>query len=345
MKTEKFIFTVLPTIASCAGLIGFHLGYYWVTLVASFFCLPVIFYRFVVETNFLFTVSVIPLTILGSLVHESWYGGAAIWFLGWTLISVVHSYVKYTPIKRQCKRERAAYKQSSKFKLSIEKEKAAYNFDISVLSTKTHHIKFKKAIAAIAEPVTKFGGQPVWLDSPQWPVSKSTGKPMQFIGQIEINETLYGPSIAKMAYIFYAGEETESWEMDSGDNAIILQPGKAKVASLPLFEGPTVTGINKEPCEYSVLLHSHEDSQFIPEFEQRTWEEMEGLQYEKVNYKTKLGGTPYFIKADNFPVPGRWQLLLQLKGHDLPFDVDFSLGCAYVFINTDGADAKFIWQS
>jgi len=338
------MFTILPTISTIVGICCFYYGFYWLTLVASVFCLPVIFYRFVVEINFLFTFSVLPLTILGAFTHESWYGGAALWFLGWTLVSLVHSYMKYSPIEKQQKRENAVYKHSPEFKHAIEKEKTAYNFDLSGLSRKSASLRFKKANTTINEPVTKFGGQPIWIEKPLWPISKSTGKPMKFIGQIAIDERLYGASKARMAYIFYAGDETESWSMDSEDNAVILQPGTPEIITKTLSDGPSLLCANEKQCEYSVQLHAHEDSQFIPEYEQRTSSDKVSNKYHKSNFKTKLGGTPYFIQSDEFPKPGKWQLLLQLKGNDLPFDVDFNLGCAYVFINSEGTSAKFVWQ-
>ena len=338
------MFTILPTIASIVGLCSFYFGLYWLMLIASIFCLPVIFYRFVVETNFFFTFSILPLTIIGAFVHSSWYGGAALWFLGWVLVSLVHSFVKYTPTRIKHKREKAAYKQSPEFKQAIENEKAAYNFDLSGLSCNSASLRFKKTKTTITEPVTKFGGQPIWIEEPQWPISKSTEKPMKFIGQIAIDESLFGVSKARMAYIFYAGDETESCDMDNGDNAVILQPGTTTAITKTLSEGPSLLCANEKPCEYSVQLHPHEDSKFIPEYEQRTWTEKESHRYEKVNGKTKLGGTPTFTQADDFPVPGKWQLLLQLIGSDLPLEVDFQLGCAYVFINSDGTKAKFLWQ-
>lgn len=344
MKAEKFLFTILPTIATIVGLCSFYFGLYFLTVIASIFCLPVIFYRFVVETNFLFTFSVLPLTIIGAYVHESWYGGATLWFLSWTLVSLLHSYTKYAPIEKQHKRDITAYKQSPELKQAIEKEKAAYNFDLSGLSCKSAGLKFKKAKETITEPVTKFGGQPIWIEEPQWPISKSTGKPMKFIGQIAIDESLFGISKARIAYIFYAGDETKSWDMDSGDNAVILQPGTPEQITKPLTEGPSLLCSNQKPCEYSALLHHHEDSQFIPEYEQRTWTDKESDKYQKSNFKTKLGGTPYFVQGDEFPKPGKWQLLLQLLGSDLPLEVDFQLGCAYVFISSNGEKAKFLWQ-
>jgi len=37
---------------------------------------------------------------------------------------------------------------------------------------KKHCIAFEKVSTPITEPVTKFGGQPVWISDPQWPVSR-----------------------------------------------------------------------------------------------------------------------------------------------------------------------------
>lgn len=43
---------------------------------------------------------------------------------------------------------------------------------------------------------TKFGGQPDWISTPQWPVSEAWGKrPMKFIGQVRLDEFLWYPCI------------------------------------------------------------------------------------------------------------------------------------------------------
>lgn len=52
------------------------------------------------------------------------------------------------------------------------------------------HLEFVRADKPILEPVTKFGGQPVWIDTPHWPTSRSTNAPMQFIGQIALEAQL-----------------------------------------------------------------------------------------------------------------------------------------------------------
>ena len=88
------MFTILPTIATIVGLCSFYFGLYWLTLIASIFCLPVIFYRFVVETNFFFTFSILPLTIIGAFVHSSWYGGAALFF-HWSVLRANEAQLGY----------------------------------------------------------------------------------------------------------------------------------------------------------------------------------------------------------------------------------------------------------
>lgn len=45
---------------------------------------------------------------------------------------------------------------------------------------------YREVTSPIMEPVTKFGGQPVWIGEPQWPVSRQYGTPMQFICQIAL---------------------------------------------------------------------------------------------------------------------------------------------------------------
>ena len=63
---------------------------------------------------------------------------------------------------------------------------------------KRRSIEFVKTDKPITELVTKFGGQPVWLGKPEWPLSKSTGNPMRFICQIAIDQTRFSPVAAQM---------------------------------------------------------------------------------------------------------------------------------------------------
>ena len=45
---------------------------------------------------------------------------------------------------------------------------------------KKYEIEFVESPDPINEAVTKFGGEPVWIGEPQWPLSRTTGNPMQF---------------------------------------------------------------------------------------------------------------------------------------------------------------------
>jgi|GEM_PF-4199221 len=50
-----------------------------------------------------------------------------------------------------------------------------------------YDIEFVRSDVAINEPVTKFGGQPVWIGEPEWPMSRGRGTPMRFIGQVALD--------------------------------------------------------------------------------------------------------------------------------------------------------------
>lgn len=49
---------------------------------------------------------------------------------------------------------------------------------------------FKEASSPITSADTKFGGQPVWLAEPQWPLSRATGNPMRFVCQIVLRQVV-----------------------------------------------------------------------------------------------------------------------------------------------------------
>jgi len=225
-----------------------------------------------------------------------------------------------------------------------------YRFDLSALSIRRGLLAFVQADSPITEPVTKFGGQPVWLEKPQWPLSKRLGKPMHFIGQIALETELFGKKYARMAYIFYSGyAETRELtsEYHSGENAVILQPGgEMPVSVLEQAEGPVMMFENDKTglCEFAVRLEMGNDPEFKRDYELSELGLEDGEEYEKKTRKTKLGGTPCFYQFDDFPDEEAWQLLCQLNDQDMPFYVDFGTGRAEIFINQDGSCARMMWQ-
>lgn len=210
-------------------------------------------------------------------------------------------------------------------------------------------IEFVQAKAPVTEPVTKFGGQPVWLSEPEWPISPTTGRPMQFICQIELFPELFGEPSDRMAYIFMtAAEEDEyvdgTWDPEGGENAVIIQSKSSgteqNVAAELIADGPTLYTLDKEteektPVEFSVKLAPLEDPGFTDN--QKGSAEVLG--------GNKIGGTPYFIQNAEFPLGKNSKLLLQLDSTAIPFHIDFGdHGIGYAFISADGTEGKFLWQ-
>lgn len=220
-------------------------------------------------------------------------------------------------------------------------------------------IEFVQATIPITEPVTKFGGHPVWLTEPEWPISPSTGRPMQFISQLELSPELFGETTGKMAYLFMTDAEEDeyvdgTWDPEGGENAIVIQPrpsdAEARFTVSPLKEGPSLYAFDsnteeKKPVEFSVKLTLSEDPNFMTDTEVLSWDEARRKAYTDSLIGNKLGGTPYFIQNAEFPLGQESKLLLQLDSTELPFYINFGdAGIGYAFLSTDGTEGKFLWQ-
>jgi|SRR5581483_6011438 len=213
--------------------------------------------------------------------------------------------------------------------------------------TKKYSVSFHAATAPITEPITKFGGQPVWITDPEWPVSKQTGNPMQFICQIALYPELFGDVAGKVAYVFMTDDEDNvdgTWDPDSGENAVIIQPNGTNVTTTAIATGPTLYRMEEKqdsellqpiPCEFSVEVSPGDDP------ERGFEDDLDGVALEE----TKIGGTPIFLQEEEYPDGEGWQLLLQLDSASAPFYVNFGdSGVGYVFISKDGRSGKFLWQ-
>jgi hypothetical protein len=182
---------------------------------------------------------------------------------------------------------------------------------------KRQSIEFVEAKKPIREPITKFGGQPVWWTEAQWPLSATTGKPMRFICQIALSAELFGTTDSRMAYIFMTDGDDYvdgTWEPDGGENGVILQPGTTSVRVEALTEGPTLYRMVKklfkerlvpEPCEFTVRGPVSDDPAYVPESERAGWSKEKQDKYASALDGNKIGGTPIFMQRDQFPVPVR----------------------------------------
>lgn len=217
-------------------------------------------------------------------------------------------------------------------------------------------LEFIEVSSPITELVTKFGGQPVWYSTPQWPISRSTGKPMRFICQIALDPELFGKCESRMAYLFMTDEEgvnADTWEPEGGENAVIVQPGETLPRVKPLTQGPSlyemVIGLEqvryRRPCEFAVRIRVATETEFVSEELARDMDEDEREKYYEAVRGSKIGGAPAFIQSDEFPGDEYHTLLLQLEDGDLPFSVNFGdAGVGYAFLSDDRKSAEFLWQ-
>lgn len=228
-----------------------------------------------------------------------------------------------------------------------------------------YSITYREVAAPITEPVTKFGGRPVWLEEPRWPISRLYGSPMQFICQIALDSELFGDVLARMAYLFLTDWDYDSVfpntaEPDGGENALILQPGGAWAGvALPLYEGPSLYRRahrqghwEQTPCEFAVELRAGEDPDI------GVWDSYPQDQDAKDAYwsallEDKIGGTPVSTPfGSRFTSgPNKWQFLLQVNAKDNaagngdPFFLNLSYdGVGYAFIAPDEHVGKFLWS-
>lgn len=214
---------------------------------------------------------------------------------------------------------------------------------------------FVPAGAPITAPVTKFGGQPVWLSEPQWPVNDAWGEPMRFVCQIELGPVLGEAGHGKLAYVFVTHAEhgddvffdPDIAFPDEGANAVIVQPGGVYSGStLPLATGPSLYhSADGSDAEYTVRLLPGEDPDFRPQ------NDSAGLPtdahdpfWEQVS-SDKIGGTPAFFQGDEWPDAGPWKLMLQLSSNFVPFFLNLGAApMAFAFVSPDARQGRFLVQ-
>lgn len=210
--------------------------------------------------------------------------------------------------------------------------------------------KYAITFVEVAQPqsglLTKFGGQPDWLTGPQWPISRATGEPMRFLGQIALDAELFGPLAGRMAYLFISDGITfvdNTWDAEGGENALIIQPGTTAGPTQPMAVGPTLFKMvdnllthRRDPvaAEYAVVQTPGDDS-----------DEADLAEYPGTDIENKIGGRPVFLQGEEWPAGGPWKLLLQVDSAAVPFDVNFGdAGVGYAFISADGKVGRFLWQ-
>lgn len=214
---------------------------------------------------------------------------------------------------------------------------------------------FVPAEVPVTAPVTKFGGRPVWLSEPQWPVNEAWDEPMRFICQIELGAVLGDAGRGRLAYVFVThaehGDETffdpDVIFPDEGANAVIVQPGGVYGgATLPMATGPTLYHAEDgSEAEYTVRLRPDEDPDFRPQHDHGRPPPEDHDQYWERISGDKIGGTPAFFQGDDWPDGGPWKLALQLNPDFQPFHLNLGAApTAFAFVSPDAEQGRLLVQ-
>jgi hypothetical protein len=214
---------------------------------------------------------------------------------------------------------------------------------------------FVAAGAPVTAPVTKFGGQPVWLAGAQWPVNDAWGEPMRFVCQVELGSVLGDAGRGRLAYVFVThaeyGDEVffdpDVAFPDEGANAVIVQPGGTYGGStLPLATGPSLYhGQDGSGAEYTVRLRPGEDPGFVAQDDFVRLPADERDRYWEQVGSDKIGGTPAFFQGDDWPEGGPWTLALQFSPDFKPFHLNLGAAAmAFVFVSPDARQGRMLVQ-
>jgi hypothetical protein len=174
-------------------------------------------------------------------------------------------------------------------------------------------LAFTPATSPISTLVTKFGGQPVWVAEPMWPLSRASGRPMCFVCQVALPSGLQHGG-QKMAYIFMTDDDTEycdgTWEPEGGENAVILQPApfECLVETSPLAVGPTLRKRVTEPQGFWGKLSGRAVASSLSDVELAVREVEADPNMNNVALQSRIGGEPGWLQNDETP-PGGWKRL------------------------------------
>ncbi len=228
-------------------------------------------------------------------------------------------------------------------------------------NNKLQCVRFTEVNTPITRPITKFGGQPVWLEEPRWPLSAYHGKSIPFMCQIKLEPDLFGTIDATMAYVFK--------DPDGDDMATVLQPGNiiarhdlyGQEGDFPLFavqeNGPTLTKTiptqespfyQKVEIECTVKLQAGEDSPYAYDEERGSWSQEKENRYYSKTIGYKIGGSPCIFDDEFVPedLHEQWNLLLQMRNPEedeteAPFADSFGELTCWWYISKDGRQLSF----
>jgi hypothetical protein len=209
-------------------------------------------------------------------------------------------------------------------------------------------LRFVAATNPITELRTKFGGQPVWLGAPRWPLDAWNDAPMLFIGQIVMDAAMFGALGGRVVYVFQrdnSDDDDALGESDAGLTAAIVQsdgeasaqpndpPAEAYRCS-DQATGPSIFALDDDnecqPVEFNVTsqLQQEPDLGTAERHCDATLDRDDGYEFGPISAAfagNKLGGQPLYPDPLNQAADDAgWRLVLQLGPRSGYYRPDFT---------------------
>ena len=201
-------------------------------------------------------------------------------------------------------------------------------------------LQLQPAVMPIDRPITKFGGQPVWIGAHTWPLG-SDSEPMTFMAQFSL------PGVDGMAYLFIDPSE-ETWESRYDGSALIMQPGPLPEHHLVQATGPTYVSAFSELDRYVPRLRARR-TEYTPLLEDGVeppdWEAFDRAQEDDRDDDrdwNKIGGSPRYIQGGP-PDPEGLRFLFQFTAEQIGHEMGDAAQC-YGFID-DARRGYFLIES
>ena len=195
-------------------------------------------------------------------------------------------------------------------------------------------LELQPAELPVREPMTKFGGQPVWLDPPTWPLG-ADGGPMTFMAQFAV------PGVDGLAYLFIDLSPLDM--LDFGDpnwaGCLFMQPGPPPPHHAAQAVGPTYASEMHADRGRSVLRMTFRLTEYLPTLEPGwdypDWEAIRtdsALERDDDRDWNKIGGTPRYLQGG--PPPDQWRFLFQFTAEHVGREMGDGAEC-YGLIDPD----------
>jgi hypothetical protein len=179
-------------------------------------------------------------------------------------------------------------------------------------------LQLQPTLMPVKGPITKFGGQPVWIGDPTWPLG-SDDEPMTFFAQFAV------PGVDGLAYLFIDPSE-EGWASPYDGSALLMQPGPAPEQHTTQATGPSYTSEISELHRY-VPRTRVAQIESLPSLEEGLepvdWESFDSNRADERDDDrdwNKLGGRPRYLQggpADPTGLRFLFQFTAARIGHEL----------------------------